>query len=153
MYLVGFLGTRKGDNNVFVFDDPMVLLPQQQYILVHPAFHSALGLQESNVVCEAIQGALIGDLQMSDLNVGGDVIGRDKVVQTFYSTEIGVRHELESLLRQLDFLKAEQALLEQKLMEHGTTAPIRLKHEIEDLFEKILRVKQRIRRAQEHLDA
>jgi len=47
LFLIGFLGAvDPAGEQQFVYDDPKIILSQQLRIIVHPAFHSALGVKE-----------------------------------------------------------------------------------------------------------
>ncbi len=44
LFTIGFLGTRKSNKDIFMYDEPKTILAQQEILLIHPAFHSAMGI-------------------------------------------------------------------------------------------------------------
>jgi len=45
LFIIGFLGTVDDEGNrLFSYDDPNIILSQKPHIVVHPAFHTALGI-------------------------------------------------------------------------------------------------------------
>lgn len=70
LYNVGFLGAIVDSAYVFFYNLPNLTLPQQKMYIVHPAFHSALGIQERIVALNDFQ-----NISVSGVTFGGNVAG------------------------------------------------------------------------------
>ncbi|KAM3106822.1 P-loop ATPase, Sll1717 family [Phormidesmis sp. 146-33] len=74
LYNIGFLGAIVDSAYVFFYNLPNLTLPQQKMYIVHPAFHSALGIQERIVALNDFQNVSISGVSFGE-NLGGIVIG------------------------------------------------------------------------------
>ena len=50
LYIIGFLGASIKEQNVFVYDDPTIVVSQAESIVIHPSFISALHIQDNRTV-------------------------------------------------------------------------------------------------------
>ena len=147
LFIVGLLGMKAKNQRLFVYDDPMILLPQQTNIVVHSAFHLALGLQKT----DAHQSGGV-NVEFGTVNVGGDIVGRDKVVQTHYAPTVSGNRELESLMRQLNELRRRREEIEQRLAQSSSEKLLpRLQMESEEVSERIVVIQRDIVRIEEYL--
>jgi Mg-chelatase subunit ChlD len=149
LFIVGFLGTRVNKKNIFVYDNPLILLPQQEQIIIHPAYHFALGLQWSSSVPTS-DGAYI----RGDINISGDIVGGDKVVQVHYEPIMSSSRELEQLELQMKELLKEKVTLQEKMAVYPVSElPVRLKHRLQDVEEQIKVVEQKTATTFQYLDS
>ena len=109
LYNIGFLGAIVEGAYIFFYNLPNLTLPQQKMYVVHPAFHSVLGIQERIVALNDFQSNIItieGSGNTFGVNVGGVVTGNifqsiaggDVYVQNIFSSS---KSELKELLVQL----------------------------------------------------
>jgi hypothetical protein len=136
LFVIGFLGARRQNEDVFVFDDPTILLAKHTTISVHPAFHSALGLRDGRVV---VSGS--GNI----VNVGGDIVGRHVIID-YADPELVSDRELRHLSALRGRLKDEKRELEEMLNRYGEDAPVRLRRALDDINERLREVDDNISR-------
>ncbi|MDZ4785628.1 MAG: hypothetical protein SGJ02_06075 [bacterium] len=75
LYNIGFLGAIVDSAYVFFYNLPNLTLPQQKMYVVHPAFHSALGIQERIVALNDFQTVNISAGANFHNNQAGIIIG------------------------------------------------------------------------------
>lgn len=72
LFRIGFLGAKIDGNSIYFYDDPMLILPQCESIVVHPAFHLALGIRDYTIsIGNNITQVISGDRNI--INIGGDI--------------------------------------------------------------------------------
>lgn len=71
LFRIGFLGAKIDRNSIYFYDDPMLILPQCELIVVHPAFHLALGIRDYTISIGDITQVIKGDHNV--INIAGDV--------------------------------------------------------------------------------
>jgi energy-coupling factor transporter ATP-binding protein EcfA2 len=64
LFNIGFLGAKINGNEIYFYDDSKIILPQHESIVVHPAFHLALGIKPYSIY-------ISGDYVMGD-KISGD---------------------------------------------------------------------------------
>lgn len=72
LYIIGFAGTKIHRESTYVYDDPKIVIAQQNQIYIHPAFHLALGIL-------SFDSFLLGSGR-SNIIVAGDVVRGDKIL-------------------------------------------------------------------------
>ncbi|MCP5463386.1 MAG: VWA domain-containing protein, partial [bacterium] len=147
LYIIGFLGAATQNQTIFVYDDPLLLLAKQSCIIVHPAYYLALGLsQPTNFPCK--DSILI----TTDINVSGDIITGDKVVQTRYEPLLSHSRELESFFLQQEELIEEKAGMEMKLTSlQDTETPESLLIRLQEIEEQLETINEKIKTTQQNL--
>ena len=70
-----------------------MVLAHESFMVVHPAFYLALSLQEEMETIENTPN-LDGNVK---INVSGDIVGSDVVVQKYYYLENATKNELNKL--------------------------------------------------------
>jgi hypothetical protein len=149
LFIVGFLGAQVSEKSIFVYDDPLILLPQQRQIVVHSAYHLALGLQKSSSV-STIGGAYV----QGDINISGDIVGRDKVVQIHFEPILSGSRELEQLELQMKELLREKATLQEQIATYPPAElPVRLRYRLQDVEEQIRIVEGKVTTVFQYLDS
>ncbi len=73
LFTIGFLGAKIYGNEIYFYDDPKLILPQCEFIVVHPAFHVALGIRAYTVTFDSGRSISIGGDFNSSIIVAGDV--------------------------------------------------------------------------------
>ncbi len=132
LFIIGFLGTRVNGEEVFVYDDPLTLLPQHNTLVVHPAFHPALGLQKS-ILFDQRQQKVTGQV-----NVAGDIIARDVVTGIQIDQYESTGRELDSLKKRLTMLERNLRKLEEQSARYGAgEVPLHILNQIEDAKSQI----------------
>lgn len=142
LFIIGFLGARKDGDAVFVYDDPLILLAEHNSLVVHLAFHLALGLRR--LFNEF-------DQKSTDVVVVGGVVGaiggRDHVIGSYIESEESRERELKSLSKLNEVLLRNLAKLrEQSSVFAAGEAPLHILNQIEDLEAQIQVIQTRIDR-------
>lgn len=164
LFIIGFLGTRVGRKSVFSDDDPMILLPQQETILIHPVFYLALGIKggsgvtitESSII--AGEGSVIGStsgghIVTGDKNIAGDIVSGDKIVIDHYDPKVSSNREVEHLKSQYKELLEKRHRLEIQKAKYGFDVPVRVLTELEDIESQIFETQRKIDRLQQYLSS
>jgi uncharacterized protein YegL len=149
LFIIGFLGAIIGEKKVFVYHDSLILLPQQKCITVHPAYHLALGLQNSPNSCSESDLFLF----QGEVNIAGDIVGRDKVTQTKYGPILSSSRELEEIEFKLKGLINEEATLQKKIASYAvpTDVPLVLENRLNDLKNQIINFEQKSKTVLQYL--
>lgn len=95
LFIIGFLGTKIDGEDVFSYQDSSYILAQQHVIVVHPAYQPALGLSKTKNSPSRDEPSS----KPTDINVAGDIVAGNKIVQTHYDPIISSSRELETLER------------------------------------------------------
>ncbi len=114
LYNIGFLGAIVDSAYVFFYNLPNLTLPQQKMYVVHPAFHSALGIQERIVALNDFQTVnisgkyIVGNNNQAGIIIGGNFAG-GVVGGNVYSTNnlsngeiLVLTAKIQRLLKQLE---------------------------------------------------
>lgn len=132
LYSIGFLGVKTKEITVFAFDDPGVVLAQQEKIVIHPVFHSALSIQSQPAAYSSVfdqRGQVVGN----QYNVAGEIISGGNVSSTYYETDAKLENEIKHLNDLLNFHRRNKQNLEKQLARFGLAeVPIHLMNQIED---------------------
>jgi archaellum biogenesis ATPase FlaH len=96
LFRIGFLGAKIDGNSIYFYDDPMLILPQCELIVVHPAFHLALGIRDYTISIGNITQVIRGDQNI--INIGGDIQIGGQVNQVY----IGSIRNLADISNQLE---------------------------------------------------
>jgi hypothetical protein len=156
LYIIGFLGTQIDDEAIFVYDDPLILLSQEKTVIVHPAFHLALGLQKISAGEGGVIGSSAGgNIISGDVNVVGDIAGRDVIISKRYQPEESSRREITALFDELQMLMKEQQQIEIKIAKLGgeSFAPTHLLNQLRDVEAQIAGKRHTIQRLEEYLQS
>lgn len=106
LFRIGFLGAKIDGNSIYFYDDPMLILPQCESIVVHPAFHLALGIRDYTIfisqnITQVISG-VSGDRNI--INIGGDIQIGGQVGQIYvgsYKNQADISSKAESSIEKL----------------------------------------------------
>lgn len=85
LYVVGFLGAIINGKKLFVYDDPTIVLSQQESIVIHPSFISALNIQTNRVInygkdyFENVGGNIVSG-NVYNIHQGSDIIANNSTV-------------------------------------------------------------------------
>lgn len=147
LYIVGFLGASTQNQTIFVYDDPLLLLAKQNCIVIHPAYYLAMGLSQPTAFpCADNTSTKI------EINVSGDIISGDKVVQTRYEPLLSSSRELEQLVLLQEELIKERSAIETEISSiQAAEKPARLQIRLEELDRNIETTKEKIRTTQQNL--
>lgn len=144
LFTIGFLGAQINNSPVFVYDDPLILLPQHKNLLVHPAFHMALGLRKPSKVTTqigSVSGSIStgsGDIVSGDINVVGEVAAGGNIVTGGHIVfNESSSRELKSLYRQLEVLQENLNTLRLQEAKYAGNSPLHLINQIADVEEQI----------------
>jgi hypothetical protein len=128
LFIIGFLGVRLGTDNIFAYENPSIVLAQQKYIVIHPAFHLALGLQKVIEISGGERNIVIG----RD-NVVGSVLSGGSVNLPSQDIRIMTIRQLESLQTDLSILISQQIQTEEEIKLREPDVPSRLKTRLRDI--------------------
>lgn len=159
LFIIGFLGTYKSNKAVFSYDDPLILLPQHNKLIVHPAFHLALGLQKLSThitqISDRISGPIntgSGDIVVGDINVVGDIAARDIVTGIHIESVESSNRELQSLYNRLDLHRDNLKRLQLQQAKYSQlNMPLHLMNQIEDEEAQIDTITTKINQLKEQL--
>ena len=72
LYDIGFLGAERDGAYIYFYNIPNFTLPQQEKYVIHPAFHSALGIQQRIIKLNNFRSVTVSG-NVGSINVGGDL--------------------------------------------------------------------------------
>lgn len=147
LYIIGFLGAQRDQQDVYIYDDRLLILSKEESIVVHPAYHLALGLStepQKTFPKSMVVGRDV--VVIGDYNVAGDIVTGDKVIGTRYDETLSINRRLESLWDTLEALRSSEKDYERRLSKYSETeAPVQL-------LEYIAVLKRRILQTQAEMD-
>lgn len=139
LYVAGVLGAREQRRTVFFYNEPHLPLAQQETIVVHPAFHLALGLSSAE------QTVTLGLWRGRDINISGVVTGGNLLIQPRHTPTVSSSRELEQLQLELAELHMEKRAVEEQLnLRSQGDIPVRLRVRYDDLRDRIATLSERI---------
>ena len=137
LYYIGFLGAELDDAYIFFYNMPNFTLPQQDKYTIHPAFHSALGIQQRIIKLNDFKTAHFEDEPMG-LNVGGDwLLGSLGSVSQMIARDYTINGDINIMVDTQDDVKAELDKLSDVFLKLQSPNQSKIKRAFEDIQEEL----------------